>query len=80
MMGIAVKLSDELVNNAKIAGKALSRSTPKQIEHWAKIGKAAEENPDLPVGFIAELLIELEKLKASDLDGDNLIDFKFSAN
>ncbi len=77
-MGIAVKLPDELVNDAKAFGQALSRSTPKQIEHWAKIGKAAEENPDLPVGFITELLIELEKIKTGGLDSENFTDFEFN--
>lgn len=79
-MGIAVKLPDELVNEARTVGKALSRSTPKQIEHWAKIGRAAEDNPDLPIGFIADLLIELEKIKAGGLQSDNFTDFELNAD
>jgi hypothetical protein len=34
-----------------------SRSAPKQIEYWSRIGKIAEENPDLPFNFIKELLV-----------------------
>lgn len=47
-MAKAIKLSDELVNEAIINGKAQERSAPKQIEFWAKVGKIATENPDLP--------------------------------
>ncbi len=30
---------------------------PKQIEHWAKIGRIAEDNPDLTFSFINEILL-----------------------
>lgn len=33
------------------------RSIPNQIEFWAKIGKCALDNPDLPVEFIKDILI-----------------------
>lgn len=52
-----VKLGAELLGEAKKYGKVYSRSVPKQIEHWAKIGKIAEENPDLPYEFIQEILL-----------------------
>lgn len=55
-----VNLSDSLVANAKRYAAAFSRSTPKQIEHWAKIGKIAEENPDLSYEFIQDILLALE--------------------
>ena len=55
-----VNLSNDLVENAKRYAAAFSRSTPKQIEHWAKIGKIAEENPDLPYEFIQDILLALE--------------------
>ena len=37
-MATAIKLSDELVNHAKLYGKAEHRTPPKQIEHWAQLG------------------------------------------
>ena len=55
-----VNLSDELVETAKKYAGAFSRSTPKQIEHWAKIGKLVEDNPDLPPGFAYEILLALQ--------------------
>lgn len=34
-----------------------------QLEYWARIGKAAEENPDLPFTFIKDTLIAIEEMK-----------------
>jgi hypothetical protein len=48
-MAIALKLSDELVDMAKSHAIAEHRSIPKQIEYWARLGKAVEDNPDLPI-------------------------------
>ena len=55
-MATALKLSDELVEIAKPHAAAQHRSIPKQIEHWARLGKAVEDNPELPVQFIHNLL------------------------
>jgi len=59
-----LKLSDKLINDARRYGSVYSRSTPKQIEHWANIGKIAEENPDLSYDFIKG--IQLAKLEVKD--------------
>jgi hypothetical protein len=37
-----VKLSDALVLDARLAGKALERSIAGQVEFWARIGRAVE--------------------------------------
>lgn len=63
-MATALKLSDDIIEAARPYASAMHRSVPKQIEYWARIGKAAEENPDLPVGLIIETLIALEEDKA----------------
>lgn len=68
-MAIAIKLSDKLVDEARIVGSASHRSPPKQIEYWASIGKIAEENPDLPFSFIKGVMIGVEELKAGDVSG-----------
>ncbi len=41
-MSQPVKLSDALVLDARLAGKALERSIAGQVEFWAKIGRAIE--------------------------------------
>ncbi|TCL04327.1 MULTISPECIES: ParD-like family protein [Sodalis] len=62
-MSISVRLDDEFVSDIKVHAEAASRSIPKQIEHWAKIGRIAEENPDLPYGFILETLLAQSEVK-----------------
>ena len=63
-MATAIKLPDDLVNEARVRARADHRTPPKQIEHWARLGKLAEENPDLPLNFIRDALIGLEEIKA----------------
>lgn len=41
-MSQPVKLSDELVLDARLAGEALERSIAGQIEFWARLGRAVE--------------------------------------
>jgi hypothetical protein len=41
-MGMPVKLSDELVREARDEARIVNRSITGQIEHWAKLGKAVE--------------------------------------
>lgn len=66
-MTIAVKISDELALEARVQGKALHRSMAGQIEYWARIGKIAEENPDLPYSFIIGVLTGLEEANAGQV-------------
>jgi len=40
-----------------------SRSVTGQIEHWARVGKCAEENPDRTYRFIKDILIGIEELE-----------------
>jgi len=62
-MSVAIKLSDSLAHEAKMYSVVTHRSIPKQIEYWSRIGKLAEENPDLPFSFIQETLLALEESK-----------------
>lgn len=66
-MAKAIKLSDELVVDATTHAKAQHRSTPRQIEYWARIGKLADENPDLTLGFVKDILTGLEESEAGDI-------------
>ncbi len=61
-MATAVRVSDNLVNDARKYSKIDHRSLTGQIEHWAIIGKCAEENPDLTYELIKEILIGIEEL------------------
>jgi len=61
-MATAVRVSKELVSEAKKYSRIDHRSLAGQIEHWARMGKCVEENPDLPYSLIKEILIGLEEL------------------
>ena len=48
--------------------KALNRSLAGQIEHWAKIGRIAEENPDLTYDLIRSILIAQQEAQVGNLE------------
>lgn len=52
----AIKLSTNLIADAKKRADVEMRSVPKQIEYIYNIGKIALENPDLPISFIIDVL------------------------
>lgn len=56
-MRVPIRVDEIIYDEAKKVAKAECRSIANQIEFWAKIGKCALENPDLPIDFIKELLI-----------------------
>lgn len=62
-MATAIRISDKLVKEAKLFSKVDQRSLTGQIEHWALIGKCAEENPDLTYNLIKEILLGMEELE-----------------
>jgi len=63
-MAVALKLSNELVEDAKPHAAAEHRSVPKQIEYWARIGKAVLENPELSLRLIQDTILSREEVKA----------------
>lgn len=66
-MSQSVKLSDELCELARRHAAINSRSLAKQIEFWVRIGKIAEENPELPYGFIRDAVISRQESQAGTL-------------
>lgn len=56
-MSVHVKLSKSLVVQAKLAAASQRRSVAEQVEHWPRIGRVMEQNPDLPLALIREILI-----------------------
>ena len=65
-MAVNVKLSESLVEDAKRRALTEHRSVPKQIEYWSMIGKAAEDNPDLPFTLISDILIARQEEAVED--------------
>ena len=63
-MNTVIRISSDLAKEARVRSKVERRSLTAQVEYWAVIGKAVEENPDLPYSFIKETLLGLEEMKA----------------
>ena len=60
-----VRIDDDLYELAKMEAKVEHRTIAGQIEFWAKVGRAAIDNPDLPVSFITESLASLAESRDS---------------
>lgn len=70
-MSVAVRLSEEIVAEAQKHAQLNLRTVPKQIEYWSRLGKIAEENPDLPFSFIKEVLearLEVDRGEATPFE------------
>ncbi len=63
-MSVAIRVDDELYEDAKNHAAAEFRTVPLQIAYWAKIGKAALDNPELPIEFVRDMLVA--KLQKSE--------------
>ena len=64
----SIRLDQQLIEKATIIAKALDRTTPKQIEHWAKIGEMMDDNPDLPYEFVKQAIIAKAEREAGKLE------------
>lgn len=71
MTTVSVRIDKDLFDDASYEGKAEYRSAAQQINFWAKIGKNALANPDLPVDFIRDILIAKEMPTEPFTFGDN---------
>jgi len=71
MATTSIRLDQELVEKATVMAKALNRTPPKQIEHWAKIGESMEDNPDLPYEFVRQAIIAQAEKEAGKLEDYN---------
>ena len=60
----AVKISDELASIAAVFAGVEGRSLAGQVEYWAKLGRIADENSDLPVSLIKEILIARAQVRS----------------
>ena len=52
----SIRIDQALYDQAKADAAAEHRTIAGQVEFWAKVGRAALDNPDLPVSFVAESL------------------------
>ena len=64
----SIRIDQNLYNQARTEAKSEHRTIAGQIEYWAQVGRAALDNPDLPVSFIAESLAALSEPREDATD------------
>lgn len=63
MPTVSIRIDQVLYNQAKTAAAVEHRTIAGQIEFWARVGRAALDNPDLPASFVAEALASITELR-----------------
>jgi hypothetical protein len=63
-----VRIKETLYEEARARASAEHRSTAEQVSYWATLGKACEDNPDLPFNFVRDLLISKAEAEAGLLE------------
>jgi hypothetical protein len=61
-MSTVVRISPEFWAEARKHSRIGQRSMTGQIEYWARLGKCAEENPELSLTLIKEILLGAAEL------------------
>ena len=57
----SIRIDRTLYDHAKADAAAEHRTIAGQVEFWARVGRAALDNPDLPVSFVADSLASLSE-------------------
>ncbi len=55
----SIRIKQDLYDQARQDAVMEHRTIAGQIEYWARVGRAALDNPDLPVSFVAESLASM---------------------
>ena len=55
-MGMPVRIDNHLYEQAKSEAKDEHSTIAGQIEFWATVGRAAIDNPELPIDFVVQVL------------------------
>ena len=64
----SIRIDQTLYEQARSEAMAEHRTIAGQVEYWAKIGRAALDNPDLPVSFVAASLASMVEAREGATD------------
>ena len=59
-MSVSISVDQQFYAEALIEAERQGRSPAERIQFWAKLGRTAILNPDLPAAFIADCLLALD--------------------
>lgn len=68
----SINITQNFMTQASRVAEIEHRSLDNQIEHWAKIGKIMEDNPDLSYSFVKQIL-----LAKTDIERGDVVPFAF---
>ena len=58
-MSMPVRIDKDLYDRARVEAAIEHRTIAGQVEYWAKVGRTAIDNPDLPIDFIIDVLASM---------------------
>ena len=62
-----IRLPEEMIERARIAGKVEHRKPSQQIEYWVGLAQCAIDNPDLSITEIKETLTAMAEAELGDV-------------
>ena len=63
----SIELPEKLFKDVSHHASVSHRTLPEQAEHWMRLGKIVEDNPDLPYDFIKRILIAEQEVADGDV-------------
>ena len=57
----SIRIDQKLYEQARSEALVEHRTIAGQVEYWAKVGRAALDNPDLPIEFVRDTLLAMEE-------------------
>ena len=60
----SIRIDQKLYDQARSEALVEHRTIAGQVEYWAKVGRAALDNPDLPFSFIADSMASMAEPRA----------------
>jgi hypothetical protein len=63
----SIRIDQVLYDQAKADAVAEHRTIAGQVEFWARVGRAALDNPDLPVSFVAQSLASMAEARSESV-------------
>lgn len=67
-----IRLSNAVLQEAKIRGKVEHRKPAQQIEYWAQVAQCVIDNPDLSFSEVKDILTGI-----AEADAGQVSDYKF---
>lgn len=65
-MSVAIEISEDLMQAAHTQAASSNRTVGWQIDYWLRIGKLAEDHPDLPLSFLKDIWQALQESESEE--------------